>query len=174
MIHARRRRWLLALGVVALFALGAAMSGAGAEFGFWQALGRATGTRDDLGAVDFAKLTRRSSPNDALIHPPGAGAAADAEAPVFNMSAARLADALRAVALAEPRTLELPGAGGGRLRFVQRSFLMRYPDVIDVLVIARDDGTSTLALYSRSAVGHSDLGVNRARLERWLAALKRA
>jgi uncharacterized protein (DUF1499 family) len=31
---------------------------------------------------------------------------------------------------------------------------------------------STLAIYSRSLIGRSDLGVNRARVTRWLAALE--
>jgi uncharacterized protein (DUF1499 family) len=35
----------------------------------------------------------------------------------------------------------------------------------------RPGGRSTLALYSRSQLGHGDMGVNRARIERWLAKL---
>jgi uncharacterized protein (DUF1499 family) len=35
------------------------------------------------------------------------------------------------------------------------------------------DGQATLAIYSRSLIGHGDFGVNRARIERWLAALAR-
>lgn len=148
------------------------MAGNGSEFGFWQALGAATGTRQDLGAADFAALERRATPNDWLLCPAGVcpRARSEGEPPVFTISAERLAGKLRAAALAEPRTTELPAATG-HLRFAQRSFLLRYPDVIDVLIVPRSSGASTLALWSRSAVGRSDLGVNRARLERWLAAL---
>ena len=39
--------------------------------------------------------------------------------------------------------------------------------------IERAGGHSTLALYSRSQLGKGDLGVNRARIERWLAELGR-
>jgi uncharacterized protein (DUF1499 family) len=46
--------------------------------------------------------------------------------------------------------------------------MMRFPDTIDVLIIGCGEGRSTLALYSRSQIGRSDLGINRARLERWL------
>ena len=48
---------------------------------------------------------------------------------------------------------------------------MRFPDTIDAEVLAVGDDQSTLALYSRSLIGRKDFGVNRARLQRWLAAL---
>jgi uncharacterized protein (DUF1499 family) len=35
------------------------------------------------------------------------------------------------------------------------------------------DSRSTLAIYSRSQLGRSDLGVNLARIERWLDKLTR-
>ena len=88
------------------------------------------------------------------------------------MSVGQLKERLGAAILAEPRVQALAAPSENHLRFVQRSFLMRYPDVVDVLVLPRGEARSTLALYSRSAVGHSDLGVNRARLERWLAAIR--
>jgi uncharacterized protein (DUF1499 family) len=146
---------------------------ASAPFGFWQALGRATGTRDDLGPVDFGLLERRSSPNDALICPEGVcpRARADETPPIFDIPAPQLGETLRRAILAEPRMEALPTPSPDRLRFAQRSFLMRYPDIVDILVLPRGEGRSTVALYSRSAVGHSDLGVNRARLRRWLAAI---
>jgi uncharacterized protein (DUF1499 family) len=169
------RRLAILAGAFAIIAAGVLMTGRGSEFGFWQAAGLATGTPDDLRPIDFATLERRSSPNDALICPKDIcpKARPDAEPPDFKMSLDRLREKLRAVALAEPRTVELFTSDPDRLRFVQRSFLMRYPDVVDALLSARGDDASTLALYSRSAVGRSDLGVNRARLERWMEALAR-
>ena len=56
-------------------------------------------------------------------------------------------------------------------RYIQRSALMGYPDTIVVHFFDLPDGRSTLALYSRSQLGHGDMGVNRARIERWLAKL---
>ena len=56
-------------------------------------------------------------------------------------------------------------------RFIQYTRLMRYPDTIDVQVLPAGDNQSTLAIYSRSLVGQKDFGVNRARVERWLASL---
>ena len=47
-------------------------------------------------------------------------------------------------------------------RYVQRSALMGFPDTIVVRFFDRAGGRSTLALYSRSQLGHVDMGVNRA------------
>jgi len=58
-------------------------------------------------------------------------------------------------------------------RFVQRSETLRFPDTVVVRYIALPDQRSTLAIYSRSQLGHSDLGVNQARIERWLEKLSR-
>jgi uncharacterized protein (DUF1499 family) len=49
---------------------------------------------------------------------------------------------------------------------------MGYPDTIVVRFIDLPDGRSTIALYSRSQLGKGDLGVNLARIQRWLAALE--
>jgi uncharacterized protein (DUF1499 family) len=56
-------------------------------------------------------------------------------------------------------------------RYIQRSRLMGFPDTIVVRFFERPAGQSTLALYSRSQLGKGDLGVNRARIERWLEKL---
>lgn len=57
-------------------------------------------------------------------------------------------------------------------RYIQRSALLRFPDTIVVRYIEQPEGCSTLAMYSRSQLGHSDLGVNIARLKRWLKKLR--
>lgn len=146
------------------------------EFGFWQALGLKTGTRDDSNPVDFSTLERRGSWNDSLICAAELcpRATPDLVAPAFDLPPVTLREKLRSIALTEPRIVELSmGADVARLRFVQRSFLMHYPDVIDVLVAPAGSERSMLAPYSRSLAGQRDFGVNRARLERWLAAISR-
>lgn len=128
----------------------------------------------DLGAVDWDSLTRRSSPNDALICPDGfCGAAkADRTAPLYPVRVAVLARALDLALLSEPRlTLVALSEDGFDRRYVQRSALMGYPDTIAIKLIALDETVSTIAIYSRSQIGYSDLGVNRARLDRWVAAI---
>jgi hypothetical protein len=143
------------------------------EFGFWGAITHVLHDRTDLGPVDFAALRRRPSGNDALICPPGfcAGAAPDAPAPVFNLSPDALDARLAAMARADANVEELPGSAPMHRRFVQRTSLLGYPDLIDALVLPSGADGATLALYSRSLVGRKDFGVNRARLARWLAAL---
>ena len=56
-------------------------------------------------------------------------------------------------------------------RYIQRSALLEFPDTIVVRYIEQPEGGTTLAIYSRSQLGHSDQGVNRARLERLLRKL---
>ena len=80
---------------------------------------------------------------------------------------------LLAVARGEQRLTELPDSAPLRRRFVQRTRLLRFPDLIDVHVLPASAG-ATLALYSRSLLGRRDFGVNRARLWRWLAAMNAA
>lgn len=60
----------------------------------------------------------------------------------------------------------------GQLTYIQRSKLMRYPDSITVEFFALGEDQSTLAIYSRSHYGESDLGVNENRIRAWLTELK--
>jgi len=50
---------------------------------------------------------------------------------------------------------------------------MKYKDDIDIAVLETNDG-STVAIYSRSRVGHSDLGKNRKRVEALIDTLSSA
>ncbi|KPQ10535.1 MAG: Protein of unknown function (DUF1499) [Saliniramus fredricksonii] len=128
----------------------------------------------DLGSVDFEHLTRRSSPNDALAcHPDICGdTQVDFVTPLYPVPGARLREIVRAVALEQPRTqLVYSARWEEEERFVVRSALMRYPDTVVARVYGAGPGQAMLGLYSRSQIGHSDLGANRARLERWLAAI---
>jgi uncharacterized protein (DUF1499 family) len=57
-------------------------------------------------------------------------------------------------------------------RYVQRSAVFGFPDTIVVRFLDQPGGTSTVAIYSRSQLGQRDMGVNKARVERWLAKLR--
>jgi len=127
----------------------------------------------DLGPVTFETLQRRKSPNDALACPQDLCVAkSDITPPVFAVSADELRSAFAKVIASEPR-IEQVAADGAALtqRYVQRSRIMRFPDTIIVRFLDLGDGRSTLALYSRSQLGEGDMGVNRARIERWLGGL---
>jgi len=144
----------------------------------YQGIARLTGTARDMGTVNFAALQRRTTPNDALLCPPGhcPNAKPDWEAPTFAVTPADLLARVATIVLAEPNADALYQHPGSdlRLRFVQYSRIMRFPDTIDVEVVPVSDEKSTLAIYSRSLVGRSDFGVNRARIARWMAALEKS
>ena len=123
----------------------------------------------DLGDVDFATLVRRNTPNDALsCRAVLCAAKADVDAPVYSLSAGDLFYKVQqAVAQEQRMVLMAKEPERGVLRYVQRSALLRFPDTINVKVATLPDGRSTVLLYSRSQIGRGDLGVNRARIERW-------
>jgi uncharacterized protein (DUF1499 family) len=145
-------------------------------YGAWYGIAKLTGSRLAIGRVDWATLRRSPTPNDALICPPAVcpNANADADAKVYPVTPAELLANIKRVALAEPLTSELEcDPDCDRVaRILQLTWLMRYPDTADIEVFAAPGG-ATLAIYSRSLVGGSDFGVNRKRIERWLAALER-
>lgn len=154
--------------------------GVGLGYGLWR--GWETGLErtwqglfgsSDLGPVEFATLKRRTTPNDALICPREIcpQAQPDAEPPVFPVPKNRLRGLLLEAALAEPGTTLLD-KGHEQDRYLVRTRLMRFPDTVVVQVFDRGQDASTLALYSRSQIGRSDFGVNRRRLERWVARIR--
>jgi len=123
--------------------------------------------------MDFKtfKLTRK--PNQYLVAPEGfcENATSHRTAPAFNVGPQKLEDAFADIALAEPRVTRKASDEGQR-DFVQRSALMRFPDTITFEAIDLGGGKSTLVIYSRSAIGHSDLGVNKKRIDAWLKKLE--
>lgn len=136
---------------------------------FWGVFGK-----PDLGPVDFETLHRRSSPNDALACPAGlCKSDSDLAPPLFAINASDLREAMIKALASEPR-LSLVHSDHTTLtdRYVQRSALMGFPDTIVVRYINQPEGRSTLAIYSRAQIGCGDMGVNRVRIERWLAELK--
>jgi uncharacterized protein (DUF1499 family) len=127
----------------------------------------------DLGAVDFETFTRSGKPNTALACPPGfcRNASADFDPGVYAMPDEALREAFTRYVLDQPSVIPVyrhaqPGLPT-QDRYVQRSARMQFPDTIDVRFIALSDTTSTLAIYSRSQIGHSDFGVNLARIKAW-------
>jgi len=152
------------------------LAGLGVVYGLWR--GWETGVEaawrhgfgsPDLGAVDFATLERRATPNDALACPRDfcPKAKPDFEPPVFPVSAERLRVIVSDIALSEPDTM-LIQSGPTQERYLVRTRLMRFPDTVVAQVIERGEDQSTIALYSRSQIGRSDFGVNGGRIRRWV------
>ena len=128
----------------------------------------------DLGEVDFATLQRRDTPNDALAClPQFCAARADVEAPVFDRPFAEVFLAIQDAVVHEPGLEQVAAdEGQGTLRFVQRSRLMGFPDTINVKVVPDGDGRTAVLIYSRSQLGKGDMGVNLARIARWITLIK--
>jgi Protein of unknown function (DUF1499) len=121
--------------------------------------------------LDVNTLARPRPRNSALAAPPGIGLSPDIITRRREVPPRRLYDALRRVALAQPRTyLHAEFADRLQAHFVARSARCNYPDLVAVQVTP----DQIPALYSRSVYGRLDFAVNRRRLVAWLAALDAA
>ena len=126
--------------------------------------------------LDFGFLRLTSRPNQFLVAPKGlTQAAPHEESPVFAVAFERLCNAFAAMIEGQPRVeVRVRSEDGRRWELVQRSRLFRFADDVSVRFIdnGNGNGTATLAIYSRSRLGYGDLGVNRRRVQRWLALLQ--
>ena len=159
---------IIGIALVAFIALVAIVFAIVGAERFWRFFGE-----PDLGTVQFEQLQRRTSPNDSLACPDGLCAAAvDIKTSLYPLTARDLRAAFAKVIASEPRvtTVELDEASLTD-RYIQRSERLGFPDTIVVRFIDYPEGRSSLAIYSRSQLGESDLGANKARIERWLSKL---
>lgn len=119
--------------------------------------------------ADPLTAAKPETPNSYRVAPLSATATADDEAPEFQASVDELSVAFDEVALGDSRVKVLSGsAAAGHVTYVQRSALFAFPDYVSVRFLEADGGKSTLAVFSRSRFGQSDLGVNKKRVNRWL------
>lgn len=84
--------------------------------------------------------------------------------------------ALDAIIKATPRTKRVAGGvDEGRITYVTRSRVMGFPDYTTVSARAPDTTAGrdmgSLAIYGRLRFGKADVGVNRARINGWMAQL---
>lgn len=92
-------------------------------------------------------------------------------APVLATTPETLMELFDSIAMAEPRVTRLAGGvAEGHATYVARSLVMGFPDYVSVRTLPAEGG-ATLAVVSRLRFGQSDMGVNRARLDRWMAEL---
>jgi uncharacterized protein (DUF1499 family) len=122
--------------------------------------------------VDPAAAARTGAPNDYLVAPQGATAAQpDRLAEVHPFLPRELLQRFDAVASAAPRTERIAGSPDeGLVTYVQRSRVFGFPDYVSVRAVEVPGG-SALIVWSRSRFGYGDFGVNKARVEGWLAGL---
>jgi uncharacterized protein (DUF1499 family) len=133
-----------------------------------------TDGRDTSGAgpVNFQELERRDTPNDYLVCPDDycKKAKPDRMSPVFPMPAAELKKRVAVLLSKAPRT-QIVSSDDTHIVAEQRSAVFGFPDTIDIAIIAVAADTSTVAIYSRSRYGYSDLGANGRRVDGWLEKL---
>jgi uncharacterized protein (DUF1499 family) len=128
----------------------------------------------EVPVVDFATLQRGPDPNQYLLCPKGmCTTRTDGEAPMFDVPIEQLQVAWDKMLAEQPRLQVLRrDVTNIQIDYVQRSRLLRFPDLITVRFVPIDDVHSTVAIYSRSVYGKGDMGVNRTRVEEWLARLR--
>lgn len=104
--------------------------------------------------------------------PPGFGSSSPDEfSPEFPVAADVLARKLMHI-VKEMHRSRLIKHESDRFQFEQRSALFLFPDFFTIRIIALPGNRATLAAYSGSVYGHSDLGVNRKRIEDLLERLR--
>ena len=112
------------------------------------------------------------SPNTCLAAPAGTHPGAHVTVPPLPVDAATAWGVLRGLGESFPRTTLIQAWPERRqAQWVERSALVNYPDIIAAELVPLPEGAG-LFLYSRSLLGWSDLGVNRRRVDRWLAAFE--
>ena len=121
--------------------------------------------------LDPLSAGRTDRPNDFLVCPAGFCDGADATAAAYPVTQHRLFEAWLGVVRQAPRTrLVAADSDEYLIHAEQRSLIFRFVDTVLVRIVETSEGSSFVA-YSRSEMGYSDLGVNRDRLDRWIAAL---
>ncbi len=100
----------------------------------------------------------------------------DMESPVYVGAPELLMEAFDTFVMGQPRVERVnlvPSAAikDAWVTYVQRTPQIQFPDYISVKFIDWGDGTSRIALISRSRYGHSDMGVNEARVKEWLPGI---
>ena len=125
-------------------------------------------------SIEFSTLVLKDSPNQYLVCPEDlCNGQQHRVSAVYPTTAEDLASRWYDVVESKPRMEQksIDNGGVNQVDYVQRTELMQYPDWITVRFIDLGDRQSTLAIYSRSVYGRSDMGVNQERIDAWLSEL---
>ena len=123
--------------------------------------------------IEFPALNRPKKPNNWLVAPPGftGMVPTDAEAPILDRTPRQVFDAVMDLVLervewrlraSDPDTL--------RISFVAVTPLMKFKDDVYVQALPVDGqpDKASIAVYSASRIGYSDLGTNAKRVSELL------
>lgn len=125
--------------------------------------------------IDFPTLELTNKPNQYLLCPKNyCKVEPHAKGPQFDLSVQELRIAWMEMVSIQPRTtLFSKTRSADQLDYIQRTKLVRFPDIITVRFIEISQEQSTIAVYSRSIYGRSDFGANKTRIDHWIAELNR-
>ena len=153
---------------VILWVLGLALAAAVAGAVYMRTLGHPPETWH----VDPTQATRSTTDNDYLVAPEGV-----TEARVDRIFAPReiapkdLLFLFDSIARNAPRTTRIAmDEATMSATYVQKTALLAFPDYISVRAVTVDGGAA-LVIWSRSRFGASDFGVNKERIDDWLAKI---
>ncbi len=152
----RRLKWLAVLVLIALLGVGTGLRIVGHDPAVWH--------------VDPAVAERLGRDNDFMIAPEGVTAAKpDVISQVRAVPPADLLFQFDAIARNTSRVNVVAGSiDEGMITYVQQSAIFGFPDYVTVKAVDAEGGAA-LIIWSRSRFGYSDMGVNRERVEIWLA-----
>jgi len=124
--------------------------------------------------VDPLTALQTVKPHSFRMAPPGLTTeVVDLPSPVYSANPTLMAKAFDDFVLSQSKTTRIAGSPEeGWMTYVQKSQRWGFPDYISVKFIDLNGGKSTIAIYSRSRFGHSDMGVNEARVRRWVSTLQ--
>lgn len=126
---------------------------------------------------DLKTFKRSRKPNNYLAAPDEycGESEPDAFTPVLTKTPAELFQAVEALAADRSNwAVKHSDESTGQIHIIATTRLMRFKDDVFIKVLPAGTGGSSLAVYSCSRVGHSDLGKNRSRVTEMLDALKSA
>ena len=124
--------------------------------------------------LNFKSLKRPPKPNTCLAAPDNHCLAADPDfaPPEFALTDRDLFSKLSELIAAERSFGRIESdAENLRMKFVATTGLMRFKDDVDIEIIPIDQANSTLAIYSRSRIGYSDLGANQKLVKKLIGQL---
>ena len=165
-------RGTLVYALLGLLAIGAAYVALASIKGRKEALALVFGPVEHE-PVDFAALQLKSTPNQYLVCPEGYCAAeAHAVSPTFPVDVQELQDIWFDVVSRQPSTKVIASDEAARQFDIETlTPLVGFPDTVTVRFLEAPGGGSTLAVYSRSYYGRSDLGANKKRIDSWLGEI---
>lgn len=113
--------------------------------------------------VDPEAVTPPETPNFLLLAGP--------QAVSIDAPALAVAGRLQTIVDGDGAQVVAGSLGEGFVTYVVRSRIMGFPDFVTVKLVPEDEATR-LHIFARSRYGQSDLGVNTARVQRWLTAAR--